>query len=255
MKLVVLGSGTSVPHANRASSSYWLETAGGSRLLLDASADALHRMAQEQLDWPNLDAIWISHFHWDHFAGLPPLLFGFKWAPQTQRRTNKLQIVAGVGLREMLARINGANDFQLLGQQFPVEVLEVNPDAEFQLAENIMARVVATPHKTESLALRIVDSDNKSLVYTSDTGFSEDLIPFCSGANVLLMECSFRRNKPVQTHLELADALRIAAASKPEKLVLTHLYPEWDGFDVAVEAGQLWSGNTIEATDGLRLII
>ena len=28
-------------------------------------------MAQEGLDWPNLDAIWISHFHLDHVIGLP----------------------------------------------------------------------------------------------------------------------------------------------------------------------------------------
>ena len=82
MKLVVLGSGTSVPHPARASAAFWLETSSGS-VLLDCSADATHRMAEEKVDWPNLDVIWISHLHLDHCGGLASFLFGLKWAPQT----------------------------------------------------------------------------------------------------------------------------------------------------------------------------
>jgi hypothetical protein len=37
--------------------------------------------------------------------------------------------------------------------------------------------------------------------------------------------------------------------------VLTHLYAEWDGVDLAAEARQLWVGETIEAKDGLVLDI
>jgi ribonuclease BN (tRNA processing enzyme) len=255
MKLVILGSGTSVPHAKRSSSCYWLETAGGSRLLLDASGDAPHRMAEEQLDWSNLDAIWISHFHWDHFAGLPSLLFGMKWAPKTQKRTKGMRIVGGKGLRDMLEQLNETNNFKLLDQGFSVEVVEVDPGQEFELTRGLSANVMTTRHKKESLALRVVDTDKKSLVYTSDTGFSEELIPFCSGADVLLMECSYRKDKPVQTHLELSEAMKIASSSAPGKLVLTHLSAQWDQFDVAEEAGRMWSGTTIEATEGLRLII
>lgn len=50
----------------------------------------------------------------------------------------------------------------------------------------------------ESLALRLKDEDSKLFVYTSDTGFSEDLALFAKDAALLLMECSFRRNKTVQ---------------------------------------------------------
>jgi len=97
------------------------------------------------------------------------------------------------------------------------------------------------------------DEDSKLFVYTSDTGFSEDLIPFAKNADLLLMECSFRRNKPIQKHLELVEAMRVARECAPRKLVLTHLYPEWDGADLAAEAQPLWPGETIEAKDGLRI--
>ena len=254
MKLTILGSGTSVPHPERASAAHWLETPNGT-ILLDISADAAHRMAQEALDWTNLDAIWISHFHLDHMGGLPAFLFGTKWAPQTQNRTKPLRIFGPECLRDIVETISESNDYGLLEQPFPVEIVEVTAAANFEILPGITATTLKTPHTKESLALALKDARSKPFVYTSDTGFSEDLGPFAKHAALLLMECSFRRNKPVQKHLELADAMRLAHECAPEKLVLTHLYPEWDNIDLASEARPLWSGETIEAKDGLQLEI
>jgi ribonuclease BN (tRNA processing enzyme) len=103
------------------------------------------------------------------------------------------------------------------------------------------------------MAIRLTDASGTSIVYSSDTGFSHELANFCNGVTLLLLECSFRRNKPVEKHLELTDAVEIARASTPGTLVLTHLYPEWDGINVTAEAETLWRGKTIEARDGLRL--
>ena len=254
MKLTILGSGTSVPHPARAASAYWLETSKG-LLLLDMGADTAHRMAQERLDWPSLDSIWISHFHLDHMGGLTPFLFGLKWAPQTQNRTKPLRIFGPQGLRRVVEAVNDSNNYRLFEQSFPVEIIEVGPAADFEILPGLSASTFSTPHTPESLALRLKDEDSKLFVYTSDTGFSEDLIPFAKQADLLLMECSYRKNKSVQKHLELADAMRLAHECSPAKLVLTHLYAEWDQADLVAEARLLWSGETIEAKDGLRLDI
>ncbi|HET9789476.1 MAG TPA: MBL fold metallo-hydrolase, partial [Pyrinomonadaceae bacterium] len=159
------------------------------------------------------------------------------------------------GLRRIIDTINDSNNYKLFQQAFPVEIVEVGPDADFEILPGVSASTFSTPHTEESLALRLKDEESKLFVYTSDTGFSEDLVPFAKNADLLLMECSFRRNKPVQKHLDLVDAMRLARECAPRKLVLTHLYPEWDEVDLVADARALWPGDTIEAKDGLQLQI
>jgi len=252
MKLVVLGSGTSVPHPQRAAAAFWLETETAN-VLLDCGADSAHRMAQEEVDWPNLDVIWISHLHLDHCGGLASLLFGLKWAPQSQGRSKPLKIFGCAGLTKLLKTIDESNHYGLFALPFPVELHEVSGD--FEMLPGLSCQTFSTPHIRESLALRLTDTDGTSLVYSSDTGYSEELAAFARGADLLILECSFWRNKPTPKHLELVEAMRLAQLAEPRRLILTHLYPEWDDVDLESKAGELWPGQTMAARDGLRLEI
>ena len=99
------------------------------------------------------------------------------------------------------------------------------------------------------------DEESKLFVYTSDTGFFGRFQTVCKSREPAADGMFVQKNKPVAKHLELADAMRLAHQCAPEKLVLTHLYPEWDGIDVAAEARALWSGETMEAKDGLKVEI
>lgn len=252
MKLIVLGSGASVPHARRSSAAHWLETSSGT-VLVDVSADAPRRMAQEGLDWASLDAIWVSHFHLDHLGGLAPFLFATRSAPETQQRRKPLKIYGGPGLKEILQAIDGSNNYRLFQQPFVVEIVEVGTESDFEMLPLLRARTFSTPHTKESLAVHLTDKNDTIFVYTSDTGYSDELAEFAHGADVLLAECSYFRNKPVQKHLELKEAIDLARKAEPKTLVLSHLYDEWDGIDLAAEAGKLWSGKTVEAYDGLQI--
>jgi ribonuclease BN (tRNA processing enzyme) len=255
MLLIVLGSGTSVPHSQRASAAFWLETGSGS-MLLDCSADAMHRMAQENLDWANLDAIWISHLHLDHCGGLASLLFAMKHSPQTVRRNKPLRIFSCGGVERLLKSIDESNDYGLFKQPFPVEMREFSDSGkDFLPFEGIRCETFKTPHTRESLAMRLTNSRNKTVVYSADTSFSEELATFSGGADLFVLECSFYKDKPVNTHLNLAEAMRIAQLAQPRKLLLTHLYPEWDAIDLPAKARELWPGETIAAHDGLQLIV
>ena len=253
MRFRVLGSGTSVPHPQRSSSGYWLETEGG-KLLLDCSASAIHRMARENLDWAALDAIWISHFHLDHCGGLAPFLFGTKYAPETRERKKILNIFGPKGLRKLLENFDQANDYGLLEQPFPVEIIEVEPLEKFRILADAKAVACKTPHTPESCAIHIKDSSGKTLVYTADTGFEKTLGSFAKSVDLLVMECSFVENKPVEKHLELAEAMFLTRFAAPKKVLLTHFYPEWDEIDFQKAAAKFSPGcEVIEATDGLRI--
>lgn len=210
-------------------------------------------MAQEHVDWPNLDAIWISHLHLDHCGGLASLLFGLKWAPQSQERQKPLKIFGCQGIGKLLTAIDESNNYRLFEQRFPIELNEVSGAAAFEMMPGLRAQTFPTPHTRESIALRLTDKYGVSVVYTSDTGYADDLATFAREAELLIMECSFWRDKPTPKHLELTEAMRLAQMAAPHTLLLTHLYPEWDGIDLESNARELWPGQTIAAYDGLRI--
>lgn len=255
MKLTVLGSGTSIAHPKRSSSGYWLETAGGT-ILLDCSASAIFRMTEESVDWTALGAIWISHFHLDHCGGLAPFLAGTKHSAEMQQRTSPLRIFGPAGLKALLARFDAVNDYRLLEQPFPVEVIEVDALEAFQILPGIEAVAMKTPHTDESLAIHIRDIDEKTVVYSADTAFDETLAAFANRVDLFVLECSFVRDKPVQKHLELAEAMFVIRKAHPKRAMLTHFYPEWDEVDFNKEVAVFDPPcEVIEAKDGLALVI
>ncbi|MFM9905795.1 MAG: MBL fold metallo-hydrolase [Pyrinomonadaceae bacterium] len=255
MKLTVLGSGTTIPHPKRSSSGYWLETSGGT-LLLDCSATVPLRMAQEALDWPNLDSIWISHFHMDHCGGLGPLLAGTKHTSAMKERTKPLRIFGPAGIKHLIAGFDAVNNYRLLEQQFAVEIIEVEELDEFEILPGVDAVACKTPHTAESLAIRLHDADGKTIVYSADTGFDEVLGALAIQADLFILECTFVKDKPVKKHLELAEAIFLIRKAHPQRAMLTHFYPEWDDVDFEVEISKFDSlCDVIEAKDGLKLTI
>lgn len=253
MKLTILGSGTAVPHPKRRGPGFWLVTSGGT-IVLDFSMDVPRQLIEMGLDWPRIDAIWISHFHLDHMGGLPPFLFGTRHAPEVQERTKPLRICGPQGLRQLLQKFNDAYDYKLFEQPFPVEIIEVGPLEKFEIVKGVTAVGLKTPHTDESLAIHIRDADDSTFVYTADTGFTDIIGTFARKVDLLLIESSYVKDKEVEIHLELAEAMHIVRKAAPKRAVLTHLYPYWDGLDFGKEVAKFSPGcEVIEAKDGLSI--
>ncbi len=252
MELTVLGSGTAVPNPHRSGSGIWLQTQGGT-LMLDLSASSLHRMAQENLDWAGLDSIWISHFHLDHCGGLGPFLFACLAAPETKTRTKPLRIFGAPGLQSLVGNLSSGGSTGLLEQPFPVEVIEIEPLEKFEILENVEAVAYSTLHTPDSHAIHLREND-ATLVFTADTGFDEKLATFARRVDLFLIECSFIKDKPMERHLELAEAINLIRRAEPKRAMLTHFYAEWDDVDFATEVGKYKPGvEVIGAVDGLKI--
>lgn len=223
--------------------------------MLDCSAASLRRIAEYKLDWPNLDAIWISHFHLDHVGGVAPFLAATKHAEETKDRTNPLRIVGPTGIRNLLNAFNDANDYKLFKQRFPVEIEEIEELEKFELLPGLEAVALSTPHTPESHAIHLREND-KVLVYTSDTGFTETLAAFGKDADLFIAECSYLRDKPVEKHLELAEAIHTIRRANPKRAILTHFYPVWDGVNFETEVAKFSAGiEVMQAMDGLEITI
>jgi ribonuclease BN (tRNA processing enzyme) len=254
MELTVLGSGTAVPHPLRSSAGFWLETANG-KILLDISASAPLRMAQENLEWWHLDSIWISHFHIDHCAGIAPFLFATRRAPQTIDRKKPVRFFGAPGLRRLIELFDEAGNRKLLDQPFPIEIIEIDPLETFEILDGVEAVAHSTLHTPDSHALHLREKDS-TLVYSSDTGFDETLATFARKVDLFILESSFVRNKKVDKHLELSEALHLIRRAEPKRAMLTHFYAEWDDIDFEKEVERLQPRcEVLQAADGLRVSV
>lgn len=253
MKIVVLGSGTSVPHEGRNSAGFWLET-DRMRLLLDCGPGTLPALSRYRLDWAAVTHVFLSHFHLDHIAEFPALLFSLKQSPGVERRTAPLHIMGPAGTMHLLETWEAAVGYELLKQRFPVKLEEVKPGRDYVLFDGHTLRVHPTPHTRESLAVR-VEVRGTDVCYTGDTAQARELGEFFYRADLLIADCSFEKPRTDVSHLSIPEVAELARRAHVSRLMATHLYPELDGVDVKGEISKIFSGSVLVARDGLSLEI
>jgi ribonuclease Z len=117
LSVAFLGTGGAVPSARRSTASV-LVTRGGERLLFDCG-EGTQRQMQRSLGLVQVDAIYFTHFHADHFLGLPGLLKTY----DLTERERPLTIYGPRGLRDLiqsLGRVIGRVGYKL-------DLVEIEP--------------------------------------------------------------------------------------------------------------------------------
>jgi ribonuclease Z len=117
LSVAFLGTGGAVPSARRNTASL-LVSRGGERLLFDCG-EGTQRQMQRSLGLVQVDAIYFTHFHADHFLGLPGLLKTY----DLTERERPLTIYGPRGLRDLiqgLGRVIGRVGYKL-------EMVELEP--------------------------------------------------------------------------------------------------------------------------------
>jgi ribonuclease Z len=110
LSVVFLGTGGSVPTARRATACL-LARVGGERLLLDCG-EGSQRQMQRSTGLVQIDEIYITHYHADHYLGVPGLLKSY----DLQGRERPMRIVGPPGLRDLfraLGRIIGRISYEV----------------------------------------------------------------------------------------------------------------------------------------------
>ena len=245
MRLTVLGCSGSFPGPGAACSSY-LVTHQGFALLVDLGNGALGEL-QRYLDPRDVDAVFLSHLHADHWLDLVPFAHARRHHPDG-RVPPVLPVFAPTSERE---RITGA-----IGRPADAlrDVFELREPADVTLGP-FRIEVARTRHPVEAYAAR-VSASGKTLVYTADTGPFAELAAFARGADVLLAEAGFAGpGNPSDVHLTGPQAGALARDAAAELLVVTHIAPWHDAADQLELAGAAFGGPAVLARPGLAIEI
>ncbi len=254
MKVTILGSGTCVPRLSRSASAVLVES-GPAKILLDLGPGTLRRMLEYGITIFDVDAILLTHFHPDHTAELISFLFASKY-PDGNRRGRPLQVAAGEGLKKFFKGLRGAyGDWIVLPDNLlSLTELDTRTGERFHIqALNVTARPVR--HRPESLAYRIEDRTGRSMVYSGDTDESDGLAELARDADLFICEAAMPDEHKVPGHLTPSLAGRMARSARARRLVLTHLYPETDGVDIAAQAAAAYDGPVLVAEDLMSFIL
>jgi ribonuclease BN (tRNA processing enzyme) len=223
------------------------------RILLDCGAGALHRLAQFALPWHQVSHVVLTHFHPDHFGELPMLVFALRHATDAPR-TDPLVILGPPGTVRLVKALAQSFGEWLLDPGFPIGILDVRDGEAFPLNAEVSLETCRVPHTPESVAVSVTAPEGR-LVYTGDTGPSDELARWAQGCNLLLAECSLPDALAVDIHLTPHQAGELASAARAGRLVLTHFYPPVETDDPARRAGERYQGRISVAKDGDRFTI
>lgn len=248
MRLTVLGTGTIAFSATRSCSGYYVET-GAAKVLMDCGSGITRRLAELALPWQDVTHVALSHFHIDHHADLPSLIFAWKYG-MLPMRSAPVDVIGPVGTQALFERLAAAYGEWVTAPGFPVRIIELAPGASFDLGG---ARLDCTkvPHTPESIAYSITEGSHR-LVYSGDTGFDSAFATWARGCDLLVLECSLPQSMAIVEHLTPEQCGEIAHLAEPKQLVLTHLYPPVESVDIATVVAAKYGGPTIIAHDGWR---
>ncbi len=163
------------------------------------------------------EAIWISHFHGDHFFGLPYLLA--RW--QEAGRTAPLTVAGGEGVAARVADVVDLAYPNLRGKLgFAVETVEVGPGRAFSLA-GMAAMAARTGHGAPCLALRL-ETEAGGLYYSGDGPPTDACRELMAGCDLLVQE-AYGLEAGIPGHGSVEEAVDAARTAGAGSLALVHV--------------------------------
>jgi ribonuclease BN (tRNA processing enzyme) len=224
LTFTVLGSGTSVPDPERGPAGFLVQL-GERRWLVDGGSGTSQRCARAGVDPRTVDGVVYSHHHPDHCGDLVPLLFSMRVGPPPRERD--VELIAGRGFGAFFEKVRSAFGkwIEPAGRVVVTE-LAVDGPAEHDLG-GILLRTRPAAHAAAALHLRF-EAGGRSVVFSGDTGPSEQLVELSAGADLLVCECAGSDADPVPGHVWPSWIADLARRARPREIWLTHLYPHVD---------------------------
>ena len=221
LTLQFVGCGDAFGSGGRFNTCFHL-TGNSTNLLIDCGATALVALKQLGIDRNAISLIVITHFHADHFGGIPFFMLDAQFF---SKRRAPLTIVGPPGLAAWYERVmeTAFPGSAAAGRKFDLILQEIaaGETIEFEAVRISAFQAVHGPLPGPYHAVRI-EAEGKAIGYTGDTEWTPALVPAARNADLFIAEAYFR-DRTVATHLSL-DAIEAHLEELgPRRLVLTHM--------------------------------
>jgi ribonuclease BN (tRNA processing enzyme) len=249
-EVIVVGSGTGIPSLKRGSPGLLVLT-DSAKILIDSGPGALRRMLEVGITYRDMDLILYTHLHPDHVADLVAILFASKYGDLP--REKNLLCAGGAGFKSYSEKLKSLYGTWIESKSYQLTIKELSKDPLLYRGIKVLSKPMA--HLPNSLGYRIEFEGGKSVAVSGDTDYCQNLVELGYQVDLFVLECSFPDGKKVEGHLTPSLAGRVALESSCKKLLLIHLYPVCDQFDIVNQCKQVYQGQVILGEDLMRIAI
>lgn len=253
-RLIFLGTGDPL-NDERAQTSLALPQADGTTVLFDTSSGTilLRQLRAAGIGLASIRHVFVSHRHFDHTAGLPPLLVALTALPGAEVTIHALPETIGA-LHELLAvTIPGVETW--LGPRLRWHTLA---EGQGVVLGGLSVTPFAVEHLMETCGFRLAQG-RRVVTFTADTQPCPNVVAQARGADLLIHEVyGYDRDAAVAHgfgHSSAADAGRAAQEAGVRRLILTHFRSSrfTDPAALVAEAATVYGG-AIEAASDLMAV-
>ena len=224
MRLQVIGSGDAFGSGGRLHPCFHV-VGEQVNFLIDCGASSLIGLKHQHVALNDIQAIFITHFHADHFGGIPFFILDAQFL---SKRSQSLTIAGPTGLVHWYERVLETSfpGSSRTKQRFPLSLVELKPSERTSVA-GVHVTPFQAHHGTPGgpfFAYRL-EAEGRTIAYTGDTEWTDELIGAASHADLFVAEAYFF-DKKVRFHLDLASLLEKLPLIQPRRLLLTHMSEE-----------------------------
>ncbi len=196
---------------------------------------------QNYINIGDINAVILSHYHTDHIADIGVLQHAKLVEYYTTDNDAVLPIYGHNEDYDAFMRLN--HDYTEAVSYHPNETMKLGP---------LFIRFLKTKHSVPCYGMRITDGDS-SIVYTADTAFQEEWIPFSKDADLLLADTNFYANMDAASagHMTSEEVGTIAKSANVKEVILTHLPHFGNHESLITEAKTVFSRKVTLAYEGL----
>lgn len=224
VRVTILGSGDAFGSGGRLHSAYLIE-APSCTFLLECGPSTLQGLKRMGHDTGRIDFVLLSHLHGDHFGGLPFLLLEYRYETP---RTRPLEILGPPGTERRSQKLYEALYERIASEESPFDLryreIAAGPDPVELLGVRIQPLVVPHARELTCYGYRI-DVAGRSILYSGDTAWTEELVSASRGVDLFLCECTTYESQ-LDIHIAYPELAKRAGEFGCRRLVLTHLGSE-----------------------------